>query len=158
MSGESSFYIFTRCKESGFDELTTVCCISKELKSARKFITFAVLINEGEDKFKITNLKKQEIPHQTHHIEDLDLSQISFTFLDNGDNRIYVFLDENTQNSNMLLMGDFYEPIKEHCNVMLGASGDLVSIKELEIKQIERDMYVNYRNNNNVNVQCCNVF
>lgn len=41
---------------------------------------------------------------------------------------------------------------------MLGASGDLVSIKELEIKQIERDMYVNYRNNNNVNVQCCNVF
>ena len=158
MSGESSFYIFTRCKESGFDELTTVCCISKELKSARKFITFAVLINEGEDKFKITNLKKQEIPHQTHHIEDLDLSQISFTFLDNGDNRIYVFLDEKAQNSNMLLMGDFYEPIKEHCNVMLGASGDLVSIKELEIKQIERDMYVNYRNNNNVNVQCCNVF
>ena len=79
MSGESSFYIFTRCKESGFDELTTVCCISKELKSARKFITFAVLINEGDDKFKITNLKKQEIPHQTHHIEDLDLSQISFT-------------------------------------------------------------------------------
>ena len=41
---------------------------------------FAVLEKEGNDKFVIKNLKKQEIPHQTHHIEDLDLSEISFTF------------------------------------------------------------------------------
>jgi len=88
MSGESNFYIFTRCKSSGFDECTTVCCISKELKSARKFISFAVLEKYENDNFLIKNLKKQEIPHQTHHIEDLDLSEISFTFLDNGDNRV----------------------------------------------------------------------
>ena len=94
MSGESNFYIFTRCKSSGFDESTTVCCISKELKSARKFISFAVLEKDENDNFLIKNLKKQEIPHQTHHIEDLDLSEISFTFLDNGDNRIFVYLKE----------------------------------------------------------------
>ena len=159
MSGESNFYIFTRCKESGFDESTAVCCISKELKSARKFISFGVLVKDDEDNFLIKNLKKQEIPHQTHHIEELDLSEISFTFLDNGDNKCFVFLDEKEENSsNMQLMGDFFEPIKEICNVMLACTGDLVSLKELEIKHIMRDSYVNYRNNNNVNVQCCNVF
>ena len=158
MSGESNFYIFTRCKEQEFDKCTAVCCISKELKSARKFISFSVLEQGEDDKYIIKNLKKQEIPHQMHHIEDLDLSEISFTFLDNGDNRIFVFLDENEQNSNLQLMGDFYEPIKDLCNMMLACSGDLVSLKDLEIKQIQRDMYVNYRNNNNVNVQCCYIF
>ena len=158
MSGESNFYIFTRCKEQELDKCTAVCCISKELKSARKFISFSVLEKGEDDKYIIKNLKKQEIPHQTHHIEDLDLSEISFTFLDNGDNRIFVFLDENEQNSNLQLMGDFYEPIKDLCNMMLACSGDLVSLKDLEIKQIQRDSYVNYRNNNNVNVQCCYIF
>ena len=159
MSGESNFYIFTRCYESGFDECTAVCCISKELKSARKFISFGVLVKDEDCNYLIKNLKKQEIPHQTHHIEELDLSEISFTFLDNGDNRIFVFLDgKDEQSSNLQLMGDFFEPIEEHCNVMMACTGDLISLKELEIKQIQRDSYVNYRNNNNVNVQCCNVF
>ena len=158
MSGESNFYIFTRCKELEFDKCTTVCCISKELKSARKFISFSVLEKGEDDKYIIKNLKKQEIPHQTHHIEELDLSEISFTFLDNGDNRIFVFLDENEQNTNLQLMGDFYEPIKDLCSMMLACSGDLVSLKDLEIKQIQRDSYINYRNNNNVNVQCCYIF
>ena len=158
MSGESNFYIFTRCKESGFDECTAVCCISKELKSARKFISFAVLEKEDDDTFYIKTLKKQEIPHQTHHIEDLDLSELSFTFLDNGDNRIFVYLKEEMQNSNMQLMGDFYEPIKDMSNLMLACSGDLVSLKELEIRHIQRDLYVNERNGNNVNVQCCQIF
>ena len=157
MSGESNFYIFTRCKESGFDECTAVCCISKELKSARKFISFAVLEKEDDDTFFIKTLKKQEIPHQTHHIEDLDLSELSFTFLDNGDNRCFVYLKEEMQNSNMQLMGDFYEPIKEMSNLMLACSGDLVSLKELEIRHIQRDLYVNERNSNNVNVQCCQI-
>jgi hypothetical protein len=158
MSGESNFYIFTRCKETGLDEFTTVCCISKELKSARKFISFAVLEKEGNDKFVIKNLKKQEIPHQTHHIEDLDLSEISFTFLDNGDNRCFVYLKEEMQNSNLQLMGNFYEPIKDMSNMMLACSGDLISLKQLEINQIQRDLYVNDRNGNNVNVQCCGIF
>ena len=158
MSGESNFYIFTRCKSEGLDECTTVCCISKELKSARKFIAFAILEKDGDEKFIIKNLKKQEIPHQTHHIEDLDLSELSFTFLDNGDNRCFVYLKEEIQNSNMQLMGNFYEPIKDKCNIMLACSGDLISSKELEIRHIQRDLYINERNNNNVNVQCCEIF
>ena len=157
MSGESNFYIFTRCKSSGFDESTTVCCISKELKSARKFISFAVLEKDENDNFLIKNLKKQEIPHQTHHIEDLDLSEISFTFLDNGDNRIFVYLKEELQNSNMQLMGDFYEPINTMSNMMLACSGDLVSLKELEIRlsKSEIELSIKYAYCESINASSC---
>ena len=40
---------------------------------------------------------------------------------------------------------------------MLAYSGDLVSLKELEIRHIQRDLYVNERNSNNVNLQCCQI-
>ena len=157
MSGESNFYIFTRIKDF-ISESTTVCCISKELESARKFISFAVLEEKNENEFYMKNLKKQEIPHQTDHIKDLDLSEISFTFIDNGDDRCLVFLDKEEQNSNIILMGDFYEPTNDVSNIMLACTGDLVSLKELEIKQISRDEYSNFRNTDKVNVQCCNIF
>ncbi len=161
MSGESNFYIFSRCLNSEFSEFTAVCCISKELESARKFISFAVLDKkEDEEKgFLIKTLKKQEIPHQDHYIKTLDLSEISFVFIDNGDNKCFVFLDKQEQNTNLLLVGDFYEPIDEkRSNVMFASSGDLISVKEVEINQVERDSYVNYRNMNNENIQCCEIF
>jgi len=159
MSGESNFYIFTRCKQSEFSETTAVCCISKELESARKFISFAILEKkENDEGFLIKNLKKQEIPHQDNYIKTLDLSEIEFVFIDNGDNRCFLFLKKQEQNSNLLLLGDFYTPIQEKSNVMLGGSGDLISIKQVEIKQTSRDSYVNYRNMNNENIQCCNIF
>jgi hypothetical protein len=64
MAGESSFYIFTRCKDNiGSD--TTICYITKELESSRKFISFAILepsTVEGHHSMK--TLKKQEIPKQ----------------------------------------------------------------------------------------------
>jgi hypothetical protein len=157
MSGESNFFIFSRCTQSEFSELTTVCCISKELESARKFISFAVLEKKKEEEgFLIKNLKKQEIPHQDNYIKTLDLSEISFVFIDNGDNKTFVFLNKQEQNTNMLLLGDFYEPIEEKCNVMLACSGDLISLKEVEINQIKRDSYVT--NMNNENIQCCQIF
>jgi hypothetical protein len=157
MSGESNFFIFSRCTQSEFSELTTVCCISKELESARKFISFAVLEKKKEEEgFLIKNLKKQEIPHQNNYIKTLDLSEISFVFIDNGDNKTFVFLNKQEQNTNMLLLGDFYEPIEEKCNVMFACSGDLISLKEVEINQVKRDSYVN--NMNNENIQCCQIF
>ena len=159
MSGESNFFIFSRCIQSEFSELTTVCCISKELESARKFISFAVLEKKKEEEgLLIKNLKKQEIPHQEDYIKSLDLSKISFVFIDNGDNKTFVFLNQQEQNTNMLLLGDFYEPIEEKCNVMLACSGDLISLKEVEINQVKRDSYVIYRNMNNENIQCCQIF
>ena len=160
MSGESNFYIFSRCLNSEFSEFTAVCYISKELESARKFISFAVLDKkEDEEKgFLIKTLKKQEIPHQDHYIKTLDLSEISFVFIDNGDNKCFVFLNKQEQNTNMLLLGDFYEPIADKCNVMFACSGDLISLKEVEISQVKRDSYVSYRNNNNENIQCCTIF
>jgi hypothetical protein len=159
MSGESNFYIFSRCINSEFTEFTTICCISKELESARKFISFAVLEKKkGEEGYFIKNLKKQEITHQDNYIKTLDLSEISFVFIDNGDNKCFVFLSKQEQNTNMLLLGDFYEPIEEKCNVMFACSGDLISLKEVEISQVHRDSYVNYRNMNNENIQCCGIF
>ena len=157
MSGESNFYIFSRCIQSEFSENTTVCCISKELESARKFISFAVL-EKKDDGFLIKNLKKQEIPHQDKYIKALDLAEFSFIFIDNGDNKCFVFLDKQEQTKNNLLLGDFYEPIEEKCNVMFACSGDLISVKEIEISQTKRDSYVNYRNMNNENIQCCEIF
>ena len=56
------------------------------------------------------------------------------------------------------MLGDFYEPIEEKCNVMLASSGDLISLKEIEISQTKRDSYVNYRNMNSENIQCCQIF
>ena len=157
MSGESNFYIFSRCIQSEFSENTTVCCISKELESARKFISFAVL-EKKDDEFLIKNLKKQEIPHQDKYIKALDLAEFSFIFIDNGDNKCFVFLDKQEQIKNNLLLGDFYEPIEEKCSVMFASSGDLISVKEIEISQTRRDSYVNYRNMNNENIQCCEIF
>jgi len=161
MSGESNFYIFSRCTEN-FNNQTVVCYISKELESARKFISFAIL-EENNNKFIIKNLKKQEIPRQENYIKALDISEIKFIFVDNGDNKCYVFLDEQEQNSNLILIGDFYVPITQKSNIMFGVSGDLISLKKLIIKQTVRNSYMSLRNSgkNNTNVpacNCCNIF
>ena len=157
MSGESNFYIFSRCNDN-FDNKTLVCYISKELESARKFISFAVLEEGNENNFFIKNIKKQEIPRQENYIKALDISEIKFIFIDNGDNKCYVFLDEQEQNSNLILIGDFYIPVTDNCNIMFGVSGDLISLKKLVIKQTLRNSYMNLRNNgrNNSNVPACN--
>ena len=158
MSGESNFYIFSRCLQSEFSESTTVCCISKELQSPRKFISFGVLEKKQDEEFLIKIFKKREIPHQDNYVKALDLSEISFIFIDNGDNKCFVFLTKQEPISNLLFLGDFYEPIEEKCNVMLASSGDLVSLKEVDISQTQRDSYINYKNMNNENIQCCKIF
>ena len=160
MSGESYFYIFSRCKGTSFNDRTAVCCIGKELESARKFVSFGVLEPKEEGEYYIKNLKKQEIPHQDKYIKSLDISEINFIFIDNGDNRCFVFLIGQEHNSNMFLIGDFYEPIEWKSNVMFAVSGDLISLKKLVIKQSPRNSYVNYRNSGNDMVQactCCNI-
>ena len=162
MSGESNFYIFSRC-QGQFSENTAVCCISKELESARKFISFGVLEKkEGGGEYSFKNLKKQEIPKQGNHIKTLDISEIKFDFIDNGDNKCFVFLSEQELlNSHLFLVGDFFVPIDTQSNLMFAVSGDLISIKQLVIKHTFRNAYINHRNNNvNDSVQtcsCCNI-
>ena len=158
MSGESNFYIFSRCSDT-LSSQTALCYISKELESARKFVSFAILEPKKEDPdvFVIRNLKKQEIPKQENYIKALDISEIKFTFVDNGDNRCFVFLEEQEQNSNLIFIGDFYVPFTEKGNIMLGVTGDLISLKKLNIRQTTRNAYVNLRNfGRGVNVQSCN--
>ena len=157
MSGESNFFIFSRCTEK-LNNQTIVCYISKELESARKFISFAVLEEKEDEKFIIKNIKKQEIPKQENYIKALDISEIKFIFVDNGDNKCYIFLVEQEQNSNLFIGADFYEPISFNSNLMFAVSGDLISLKKLEIKQGFRNSYINMRNNyrNTAKVQACN--
>ena len=162
MSGESYFYIFSRCNDV-LTDTTTVCCISKEFESARKYISFGVLEKKDENTFFVKDLKKQEIPHQENHIKSLDISEINFIFIDNGDNRCFVFLaGQEFLNSNLYLIGDFYVPIETKSNLMFGISGDLISVKRIVIKQTYRDSYLNYRCNNTNNIvqscSCCNIF
>ena len=159
MSGESNFYIFSRCGDA-ITNTTAVCYISKELESARKFVSFAILEpKEGnENTFIIRNIKKQEIPRQENYIKALDISEIKFTFVDNGDNRCFVFLEEQEQNSNLVFIGDFYIPCTQKSNIMFGVTGDLISIKKLRIKQTIRNSYINLRSSrgNGANIQSCN--
>lgn len=165
MSGESEFYIFTRCNEA-FTSSCVVCYISKELESARKFVSFAVLEEKESEtgKYMVRNIKKQEIPKQDKYIKALDISEIKFTFIDNGDNKCFIFLEEQEQqNSNLFFVGDFYTPYEQPSTLMFGAVGDLISIKKLNIKQTIRNSYINLKNalKTNVNVQacgCCNLF
>ena len=163
MSGESEFYIFTRCGEA-FSAQTALCYVSKELESARKFVSFAILEEKAKDTFMIRNIKKLEIPKQDKYIKQLDICEFKFTYVDNGDNKCFLFLDDQDQhNSNLVFVGDFYEPCKQPSNIVFGSSGDLISIKKLDIKQTFRNSYINLHNamKSNPNVQacgCCNVF
>lgn len=62
MAGESNIWIFTRCKDE-INMDSVVCHISKEQKSTRKFISFAVMDTCSDDNyFFIKTLKKQEVP------------------------------------------------------------------------------------------------
>lgn len=62
MSGESSLFIFSRVNDYLNTE-STVCQISKEMDSARKFLNFGVLMKRKEnDNFCLRNIRKQEIP------------------------------------------------------------------------------------------------
>lgn len=155
MSGESHFYIFSRLDDK-FTNQTALCIISKELESARKFVCFSILESNESNKLIIRNIKKQEIPRQENYIKALDISEIKLTFVDNGDHRCFIFLDNQEQNSNLLFIADFYIPINTPCNVMFGVTGDLISLKQLKISQINRDSCINYKNGNKNNVQACN--
>ena len=55
MSGESNFYIFSRCGDA-ITNTTSVCYISKELESARKFVSFAILEPKEGNKSTWTSL------------------------------------------------------------------------------------------------------
>ena len=93
----------------------------------------------------------------------MDISEIKFNFIDNGDKRCFVFLNvQNLLNSNLLLTGDFFVPIDTQSNITIGVSGDLISIKKLAIMHLYRNSYINYIYNNNINdsiqsCSCCNL-
>ncbi len=69
MAGESSFFIFTRCRDNITNE-SLVCFITKELESSRKFINFAILDDNHNENMhmNLKVLKKQEIPKQGRNL------------------------------------------------------------------------------------------
>jgi hypothetical protein len=60
MSGESTFYIFTRLI-SEYSNDTILCYINKDLDTQRKFLNFG-LLDKNNNNFFIKTLRKQEIP------------------------------------------------------------------------------------------------
>lgn len=158
MSGESQFFIFSRCNGDHYSNENLVCFISKEIESSRKYLNFAIISKE-KNKNVVKILKKQEIPFQKRNTY-LDISEISFTFIDNGDNICYFSFPDIDQNSNQVFIGDFYLPKFEKSNLMFAGSGNLISIKKLEIKQTPRNSYLLEKNcSENVHKShCCLIF
>ncbi len=122
MAGESYFYIFSRGREE-FSTDMSVCYINKELDSNRKFINFAILQLSEDDgvSYIIKTLKKQEIPKQENYINNLDICEVRLSFIDNGDNKCYVLI-ENDSKKQLVFMADFYLPTSECSNLMFGGN------------------------------------
>ena len=158
MSGESQFFIFSRCNGEQYSEENLVCFINKEIESSRKYLNFAIISKEN-NKNVLKILKKQEIPFQKRNTY-LDISEISFTFIDNGDNICYISFPDIEQNSNQVFIADFYLPKFEKSNLMFAGSGNLISIKKLEIKQTLRNSYLldNNCSNHVHKSHCCFIF
>jgi len=89
---------------------------------------------------------------------------VKIIFLDNGDNRCLVYIDNDNTKKEFMFNADFYIPKSNISNVMLGgktflisASGDLISLRSLNIKHIIRNSRPNIRDDDsNKSVQSCN--
>jgi hypothetical protein len=131
MAGESAFFIFTRLKDNLTNDCL-VCFINKELESPRKFINFAILDCNGDEHLSIKVLKKQEIPKQginfnlDNYDELLDISEVRMTFIDNGDNKCFVFIHNELGKKPFFFMADFFYPNSESSNVMMGGMSSLI--------------------------------
>ena len=143
LSGECYFFIFSRTKsENDFNENTLVCFISKEIESSRIFVNYAVFEPLDNNKLHLYIIKKQEIPNQKHHNSCLDVTDVYFNFIDNGnDNCILFFPYQKSYHQNFI--ADFYYPQYDLCNLYIAVSGDLISIKELNIMSNETKISLN---------------
>ena len=144
LSGESYFFIFSRTKnENDFNENTLVCFISKEIESSRIFVNYAVFEQPiDNNKLHLHIIKKQEIPNQKHYNNCIDVTDVYFNFIDNGnDNCIMFFPYQKSYHQNFI--ADFYYPQYELCNLYIAVSGDLISLKELNITSTETKISLN---------------
>jgi hypothetical protein len=130
MAGESNFFIFSRGKEE-FSTDNAVCFLNKELDSNRKFINFAILetVPNNPLGFSLKILKKQEIPkqgkikfHLENYIKNLDICQVRLKFIDNGDNKLYIIIENDTLKDQFFYEADFYIPISTMSNLMFGGN------------------------------------
>lgn len=159
MSGNSQFFIFSRCISKNFTNDNLVCFINKEVESPRKYINFGILEKKKNNNFFVKILKKQEIPYQKRSIRYFDITEINFTFIDNGDNVCCLYFPDIDQAYNQNFIGNFYIPIFEKSNIMFAGTGDLISIKKLTIKQSQRDSYKLLNSNCNLHKSnCCFIF
>ena len=148
LSGECYFFIFSRTKnENDFNENTLVCFISKEIESSRIFVNYAVFEqpidnNNNNNKLYLHIIKKQEIPNQKHYNNCIDVTDVYFNFIDNGnDNCIMFFPYQKSYHQNFI--ADFYYPQYDLCNLYIAVSGDLISLKELNITSTETKISLN---------------
>ena len=137
LSGECYFFIFSRATtENDFNDNTLVCFISKEIESPRIFVNYAVFEPLDNHKLHLHVMKKQEVPNQTNHNNFLDVTEVHFNFIDNGDNNcILLFPYQKPYHRNFI--ADFYCPQYDLCNLYIAVGGDLISIKEMTVTSSE---------------------
>jgi hypothetical protein len=143
LSGECQFFIFSRVRnENEFNENNLVCFISKEIDSSKIYVNFAAFENLTGNKYKLYTIKKEEVLNQKKYNKYLDVTEIYFHFIDNGDNNCtFYFPYQNI--GNQYFTSDFYYPQFELCNLFIAVNGDLISIKEMNVVPIEKDIPLN---------------
>lgn len=133
LSGDSSFYIFTR-GVGVKDPDSMICKFKKELDTQRVFLIFGANIGPGNE-FKF--FKRQEIPELTEINETQDYVDIKVNLIDNGDDK--VFITAITPNKRIMnSMCNKFIPSLNDTNIMLAGSGDGVLLKNFTAKQVER--------------------
>jgi len=164
MGGESCLWIFSRSQDR-FTNDNVICYINKELESVRKFINFAVFEGKEENPnvFNLKTFKKQEIPkHDMVYNSTLDISEIKVRFIDNGDNRCFVYIENNGNKRSFFFGADIFNPVSDLTNIFIAASGDLISIKSMNVKQINRfspdSAEFDQLNKKSQQCTCCSIF
>jgi hypothetical protein len=76
--------------------------------------------------------------------------------VDNGDNKCSVVIKTDNKKEYFYL-SDFYSPTQDDTNIMFAASGDLISVRSLLVKQIVRNSKLNSKDEDgNKSKQSCN--
>ena len=118
LTGLANLWIVSRC-ESNIEECSAICLISKEQGSSRKFISFGKLKTENGKK-RVIIQRKQEIPKIDNVSFGEDINEMVVEFIDNGDNRLFVSVENEESKRKKFFDVSFLDDCIELSNVFIG--------------------------------------
>lgn len=158
MTGDSIIWLFSRVQKGVLSENNIVCFISKEYEDNRKFIHFAFIQKHPtKDKFLCKTFKRQEIPKHDNYDKETDTSEFSLMFIDDGSTTSSV---EFTANKfKFKFNANIFIPFNETFEVIVGATGDLVTINNLLTCDLKKKNIVGLNDfADKQNCSCCRIF